>query len=154
MAHIATEFTCVYYATAGTIFGTTEVYELGLSYISISIFKKIHFLIEHIFLLLFVIFFEKRIFLKDSYTIFEGKKWSPYTLLLAFLSVDDYSFSPNTSMFTILLHVYIFKENFLKFDTIFARVLQENINQFSPMHFTATAQNVGRKKFLKKKNLG
>ena len=126
----------------GTIFGTTALYELGLSYLSISIFKTIHYLIEYIF-------WEKNFPHRFIYN-FQREKWSPYTLLLAFLSVDDYSFSPNTSMFTILLHVYIFKENFLKFDTIFARVLQENINQFSPMHFTATAQNVGRKKFLKK----
>ena len=42
MAHIASEFTCVYCttSTAGTIFGTTDVYELGFSYLSISIFKS------------------------------------------------------------------------------------------------------------------
>ena len=34
-AHIASDFTC---AAAGTIFGTTEVYELGFSYLSINIF--------------------------------------------------------------------------------------------------------------------
>ena len=39
VAHIASEFTCVYCATAETIFGTTGVNELSLSYLSISIFK-------------------------------------------------------------------------------------------------------------------
>ena len=37
-AHIASDFTCVYCAAAGTIFGSTDVYELGFSYLSISIF--------------------------------------------------------------------------------------------------------------------
>ena len=37
-AHIASEFTCVYCAAAGTIYGTTDVYELRFSYLSISIF--------------------------------------------------------------------------------------------------------------------
>ena len=37
-ANIASDFTCVYCADAGTIFGTTDVYELGFSYLSISIF--------------------------------------------------------------------------------------------------------------------
>ena len=38
VAHIASEFICVYSAAAGTIFGTKDVYELGFSYLSISIF--------------------------------------------------------------------------------------------------------------------
>ena len=38
-AHIVSDFTCVYCTAAGTIFGTTDVYELGFSYLSISIFK-------------------------------------------------------------------------------------------------------------------
>ena len=39
MGHIASDFTCVYCAaTVGTFFGTTDVYELGFSYLSISIF--------------------------------------------------------------------------------------------------------------------
>ena len=38
MAHIASHCTCVNSAPAGTIFGTTDVYELGFSYLSISIF--------------------------------------------------------------------------------------------------------------------
>ena len=29
LAHIASDFICVYCATAGTIFGTTDVYELN-----------------------------------------------------------------------------------------------------------------------------
>ena len=33
--------TCVYCTAAGTIFGTTDVYELGFSYLSISIFRCI-----------------------------------------------------------------------------------------------------------------
>ena len=35
MAHIASDFTCVYCAAAGTIFGTTDIYELGFSYLSL-----------------------------------------------------------------------------------------------------------------------
>ena len=35
--------TCVYCAAAVTIFGTTDVYELGFSYLSISIFKILCF---------------------------------------------------------------------------------------------------------------
>ena len=38
-AHIASVVTCVYCTAAGTIFGTTDVYELGFSYLSISIFS-------------------------------------------------------------------------------------------------------------------
>ena len=38
-AHIAPDFTCVHCTDAGTIFGTTDVYELGLTYLSISIFS-------------------------------------------------------------------------------------------------------------------
>ena len=38
-AHIASEFTCVFCTAAGTIFGTTGVYELDFSYLSISIFN-------------------------------------------------------------------------------------------------------------------
>ena len=38
-ANIASDFTCVYCRAAGTIFGTTGVYELGFSYLSISIFS-------------------------------------------------------------------------------------------------------------------
>ena len=41
-AHIASNFVCLYYATAGTIVGTTDVYELGFSYLSISIFISYH----------------------------------------------------------------------------------------------------------------
>ena len=37
-ANIALHFTCVYSAAAGNIFGTTDVYELGFSYLSIGIF--------------------------------------------------------------------------------------------------------------------
>ena len=37
-AHIASDFTCVYCAD-GTIFGTTDLYELGFSYLSLSIFR-------------------------------------------------------------------------------------------------------------------
>ena len=37
---IASDFTCVYYTAAGTIFGTTDVYELSFSYLSISIIKR------------------------------------------------------------------------------------------------------------------
>ena len=39
MASIALDFTCVYSTAAGTIFGTTDVYELGFSYISIGVFN-------------------------------------------------------------------------------------------------------------------
>ena len=39
-AHITSDFTCVFCAAAGTIFGTKDVYELGFSYLSISIFTK------------------------------------------------------------------------------------------------------------------
>ena len=38
-AHIASDFTCVYSAAAGTICGTTDVFELTFSYTFISIFK-------------------------------------------------------------------------------------------------------------------
>ena len=38
-AHIALDFTYVYCTAAGTIFGTTDVYELDFYYLSISIFK-------------------------------------------------------------------------------------------------------------------
>ena len=39
-AHITSDFTCVYCAAAaGTIFETTDVYELGFSYLSFSIFN-------------------------------------------------------------------------------------------------------------------
>ena len=38
MAHIDSDFTCVYCTATGTIFGTTDVYELGFSHLSISIF--------------------------------------------------------------------------------------------------------------------
>ena len=38
-AHIASDFTRVYCAETGTIFGTTYVYELDFSYLSISIFS-------------------------------------------------------------------------------------------------------------------
>ena len=41
-AHIASDFTCVICAAAGTIFGTTDVYVLGFSYLSISIFIKLY----------------------------------------------------------------------------------------------------------------
>ena len=42
-AHIASDFTCVYCAAGGTIFGTTDVYnKLGFSYLSISIFRVIY----------------------------------------------------------------------------------------------------------------
>ena len=41
-AQIASDFTCVYCATAVTIFGTTDVYEHGFSYLSISIFNNTH----------------------------------------------------------------------------------------------------------------
>ena len=37
VAHIASDFTCVYYIAAGTLFGTTDVYELGFSNLSISV---------------------------------------------------------------------------------------------------------------------
>ena len=37
-AQSASDFTCVYCAAAGTIFRTIDVYELGFSYLSISIF--------------------------------------------------------------------------------------------------------------------
>ena len=37
-ARIASDFTCVYCTATGTIFGTTDIYELGFSYLSISIF--------------------------------------------------------------------------------------------------------------------
>ena len=37
-AHIASDFTCLYFAASGIIFGTTDVYELGFSYLSFSIF--------------------------------------------------------------------------------------------------------------------
>ena len=36
--HIASDFTCVYCAAAGTIFGTTDVYKFGFSYLSFGIF--------------------------------------------------------------------------------------------------------------------
>ena len=39
-AHIVSDFTCVYSAATGTIFGTTHVYELYFSYLSISIFTN------------------------------------------------------------------------------------------------------------------
>ena len=44
-ASIALDFACVYCTrtAAGTIFGTTDVYELGFSYLSISIFKVTDF---------------------------------------------------------------------------------------------------------------
>ena len=47
-AHIASDFTCVYCTAAGTIFGTTDVYELGFSYLSISIFigRELHFVCQ------------------------------------------------------------------------------------------------------------
>ena len=38
VAHIASDFTCVYCAVAGTIFGTTDIYQLSFSYLSINIF--------------------------------------------------------------------------------------------------------------------
>ena len=38
-AHIASDFTCVYCASAGTIFGTTDIYELCFSHLSTSIFS-------------------------------------------------------------------------------------------------------------------
>ena len=37
-AHNTSRFTCVCSAAAGTIVGTTDVYELGFSYLSLSIF--------------------------------------------------------------------------------------------------------------------
>ena len=37
-AHIASDFTRVNCTAAGTLFGTTDVYEVGFSYLSISIF--------------------------------------------------------------------------------------------------------------------
>ena len=37
-AYITSDFTCVNCAVTGTIFGTTDVYELGFPYLSISIF--------------------------------------------------------------------------------------------------------------------
>ena len=39
-AYIASDFTCVYCAAAGTISWTKDAYELGFSYLSISIFKQ------------------------------------------------------------------------------------------------------------------
>ena len=36
LANSASDFTCVHCAAAGTIFGTTDVYELGFSYLSES----------------------------------------------------------------------------------------------------------------------
>ena len=44
VASIATDFTCVYYTAAGTVFGTTDVYELGFSYLSICIFRYLTYL--------------------------------------------------------------------------------------------------------------
>ena len=38
--HIASDFICVYCTAAGTIFGTTDVYELGFPYLSISVFNE------------------------------------------------------------------------------------------------------------------
>ena len=39
-AHIASDFTCVYCAAAETLFGTTDVYELDFSYLSVSTFRS------------------------------------------------------------------------------------------------------------------
>ena len=47
MARIASDFTCVYCTAAGTFFGTTDVYELSFSYLSISIFTVFHPNIVH-----------------------------------------------------------------------------------------------------------
>ena len=38
--HIASDFTCVYCTAVGTIFGTTDVFELGFSYLPVSIFNQ------------------------------------------------------------------------------------------------------------------
>ena len=39
VAHIASDFTCVFCAAVGTFFGTIDVYELCFSYLSLSIFN-------------------------------------------------------------------------------------------------------------------
>ena len=43
------DFTCVYCTAVGTIFGTTDVYELSFSYLSINIFNAM-FSANHIIL--------------------------------------------------------------------------------------------------------
>ena len=49
MAHIASDFTSVFCADAGIIFGTTDLYELGFSYLSICIFTVTETLSHTIF---------------------------------------------------------------------------------------------------------
>ena len=40
VASIASDFTCIYNTAVGTVFETTDVYELDFSYLSISIFRE------------------------------------------------------------------------------------------------------------------
>ena len=49
MTHIASDFTCVVCVSAGTIFGTTDVYEFGFSYLSIFRYKVKTFVFIHSF---------------------------------------------------------------------------------------------------------
>ena len=117
MSHIASDFTCVYWTAVGTSSGTTDVYELGFSYLSISVFTLLlataNACTEKLKVPELVFFLKSQIFYGlDSEYLYVGTYLSDFQSLIEFNTLWDIFIMQLCKNYINLKHK--FNENVIK----------------------------------------